>query len=103
MDIGSGYSDFIIYRGADCNIVNFTSRHSMPAAKNTATKRVRGACSYDHNPQKRGSFQRGFATSGARIKEEGRKAGMFEGDRLIYAIRFRGSVMSEETMESVKK
>lgn len=63
----------------------------MPAAKYTATKRVRGSCSYDHNPQKRG-----FATSGARIKGEGRKGG------LIYA-RFRGSVMSKETMESVKK
>lgn len=42
------------------------------------------------------TFQRGFATSGARIKGEGRKGG------LIYA-RFRGSVMSKETMESVKK
>lgn len=74
----------------------------MPAAKYTATKRVRESCSYDHHPQKRGSFQRGFATSGARIKGEGRKAGMFEGDGVIYA-RFRGSAMSKETMESVKK
>lgn len=69
----------------------------MAVAKSAATKRVeafvRSQPSQAFTVAR--SNQRGFATSGARIKE------MF--DRLIYA-RFRGSMMSEDrTIESVKK
>lgn len=71
----------------------------MAAAKSTATKRVEAFVRSQTFTVARSNQRGGFATSGARIKGMA-KAGMF--DRLIYA-RFRGSVMSEETIESVKK